>query len=236
MVKFAYAVGRIRALETHLLDESKIVRMTDSKDFESAYLVLRETPHYADRIDRLTHAFDFETLLENELWWTRDLLKELAPGNKMLSVIWEKYEPDLPLEKYLNLLNRTAKEENVPLFSKYARGFSILQRLKLDLLQGKIDADAAVTKFRYTDFNRAVSVGLEHFKKSGSLFVLEREIDNHLVETIKRAKYMAFGIEPLIGFAVAKEIEVKILRLILTAKQMHVKTSEIKERLRLPYV
>jgi V/A-type H+-transporting ATPase subunit C len=106
----------------------------------------------------------------------------------------------------------------------------------MDILNGKIDPETAANKFRYTDFHRAVSTGMEQYKKTGSLFALEREIDNHLMETVKKAKYKAFGIEPLIGFAIAKEIEIKLIRLILVCKQLHVKTEEIKERLRLPYV
>ena len=236
MVEFAYAVGRIRALEVHLLDENKITRMVDARDFESAYLVLRETPPYAEKIDCLEHAFDFEALLELELRSTKELLEYLAPENELLSIMWKKYDPELSLKDYLILLNQTAKKCRVSLFAKYALGFTILNQLKLNLMQEKIELEAYQNKYRYTDYYKAVSAGLEHYKKSGSLFVLEREIDNHLMGILKKAKFMAFGIEPLIGFLYAKEIEIKILRLILTCKQMKVKTEEIKERLRLPYV
>lgn len=236
MVKFAYAVGRIRAIEAHLLNESKILRMADSRDFESAYLILRETPAYAEKIDRLEEPFDFESLLKLELESTRELLEYLAPGNELISVMWKKYDGNLSLSDYLKLLNQTAEKHRIPLFNQYAQGFTILNQLKLDLLQGKLDAEAAQNQYRYTDYHRAVSTGLEHFKKSGSLFVLEREIDNHLLEVVKKAKYKVFGIEPLMGFSFAKETEIKIIRLILIAKRFHVRPEEIKARLRLPYV
>lgn len=233
---FAYAVGRVRALEAHMLDESKIIRMADAKDFEAAFLVLRETPAFAEKIDRLEHPFDFEALLKNEMQWVRELLESLAPGNEILSVMWKKYDPELPLNDYLKLLNAAAEKYGVPLFCSYARGFTILNRLKLDLAAGKFDLEAVQNQYRFTDYHRAVNRGLDHFKKSGSLFALEREIDNHLMEILKKAKFKAFGIEPLIGFMYAKEIENKILRLILTGKRMQVKTEAIKERLRLSYV
>ncbi len=236
MVEFAYAVGRVRALEVHLLDESSIIRMVDARDFESAYLVLRENPSYAEKIDRLPHPFDFELLLQHELESVKELLEYLAPGNEILAVIWKKHEAGVALDAYVKELLETAERHPIPIFTTYAGAFAALYFLRRELMEGKADADAAESRYRYTDYHRAVHAGLEQYKKTGSLFALEREIDNHLMNVVKMAKYKAFGLAPLIGYAVAKEIEIKIIRLILTAKRMHVKTEEIKERLRLPYV
>jgi vacuolar-type H+-ATPase subunit C/Vma6 len=58
MDKFAYAIGRLRSLEKDLLDESRLVRMTEAADLQSAYQVLRELHHYAEKIDRLAHSYD----------------------------------------------------------------------------------------------------------------------------------------------------------------------------------
>jgi vacuolar-type H+-ATPase subunit C/Vma6 len=236
MVRFAYAVGRIRALEGQLLDESRIIRMVEARDFAAAYLILRELPSYAEKFEHGEHAFDFEPLLQRELQSVYSLLDRLAPGNELLAVIRKQHDPALPLAEYLELLRRQAANSSLRLFKKYARGYILLNQLKFDLLQGKVEADSARQKFRYTEYHRAVDTGLEHFKRSGSLHVLEREIDNQLVDTVKAAKYRVFGLEPLIGYLIAKEIEVKTVRLILTAKRMHVDNQAIKERLRLPYV
>ena len=236
MVEFAYAVGRIRALEVHLLDESHIIRMVDARDFESAYHVLRENPYYSEKIDRLPHAFDFEALLRQELSEVKELLENLAPKNEVLAAVWKKYEPEMTLDAYVLGLLAAAKKHPVRLFLSYAYAFVALYQLRKELLEGKLDPETAVNRFRYTDYYRAVSAGMEHYKKSGSLLALEREIDNQLMNIVKMAKYKAFGIEPLLGYAIAKEIEVKVLKLILTAKRMRVRTEEIKERLRLTYV
>ncbi|TCL76933.1 V/A-type H+-transporting ATPase subunit C [Hydrogenispora ethanolica] len=68
-----------------------------------------------------------------------------------------------------------------------------------------------------------------------SLSVLERESDNYLTELIGRAKYIALGIEPLVGYWLAKETEVRSLRIILTGQSNRVPNSKIKERLRRAY-
>lgn len=235
MVKFAYAVGRIRAIEARMLDTGHILRMADAAGFESAFNILTDT-HYSEKIDKLERAFDFETLFKLELEHTRELLLELAPQNELIEIIFAKYEPDLDDTHYLTRLGQAALKHDLPLFTKYARGFIALTTIKNKALKEKLDIEEMIDRYLYSDYGTAVKPGFEEFKKSGSLHVLEREIDNTLMEVIRRAKYLVFGIEPLLGYAIAKEIEVKNLRMIMVLKLMQVKTEYIKERIRNSYV
>lgn len=235
MVKFAYAVGRLRAIEARLLDRSQLERMVDAPNFEAAFIILSETG-YEDKVDKLEHAFDFETLLRNELEETRSLLLGLAPGNEILQILFKKYEPGLKDEDYLKELKAAAKEHPLPLFVKYAEGYILLNQIKLELLSGSADPDKLIGRYRYRDFGRAVVKGLEEYKKHSSLHVLEREIDDYLLNLVRRAKYQVFGLEPLIGHFIAKETEIKLVRLILISKLMQIKPEALKERLRLSYV
>ena len=65
---------------------------------------------------------------------------------------------------------------------------------------------------------------------------LEKQADNFLIRYIKKAKYITFGIEPLIAYLIAKENEVKLARIVLTGKKSHLPPEVIKERLRDSYV
>jgi len=233
MVKHAYAVGRVRALEAHLLDQNQLSRMVEAPSFEAAFNILEETP-YAEKIDKLEQAFAFEGLLRLELISLRELMDRLAPGQELLEVMFAKYE--LPEEDYFLALNQAAQKHRVPLFTRYAQGYTLLFKLKKQLLSGPLEAEKIVERYRYTDFNRVVTAGLEPYRQTGELQVLEREIDNFLMDILRRAKYRVMGIEPLIGFVYAKEIEIKLLRLILTGKLLQIKIEDLKERLRLPYV
>jgi vacuolar-type H+-ATPase subunit C/Vma6 len=233
MVKHAYAVGRVRALEARLLDQNHLSRMVEAPSFEAVYKFLEETT-YAEKIDKLEHAFDFEGLLRLELISLQELMDRLAPGQELLKVMFAKY--DLPEEDYFLALNQTAQKHRVPLFTRYAQGYTLLFRLKKQLLSGPLESEKIMERYRYTDFNRVVASGLEHYQQTGELYVFEREIDNFLMGILKKAKYRVMGIEPLIGFVYAKEIEIKLLRLILTGKLLQIKIEDLKERLRLPYV
>ncbi|HHZ19472.1 MAG TPA: hypothetical protein GX391_02995 [Firmicutes bacterium] len=66
--------------------------------------------------------------------------------------------------------------------------------------------------------------------------VLEREIDNYLLERLDRAKWVALGVEPLIAYLLAKETEAKNLRLILAGKSNRLSTETVKRRLRRGYI
>lgn len=65
---------------------------------------------------------------------------------------------------------------------------------------------------------------------------LEKQADNFLIGYIKKAKYITFGIEPLVAYLIAKENEIKLARIVLTGKKNNLPADVIKERLRESYV
>lgn len=69
-----------------------------------------------------------------------------------------------------------------------------------------------------------------------NLSELEKQADNFLIRYIKRAKYVTFGMEPLVAYLMAKENEIKLARIILTGKKNNLPAEMIKERLRESYV
>ena len=64
----------------------------------------------------------------------------------------------------------------------------------------------------------------------------DRWCDNRLIQLIKPQKYNAFTISPLAAYVLAKECEIKSVRLILLGKLNHLPDDQIKERLRESYV
>ncbi len=69
-----------------------------------------------------------------------------------------------------------------------------------------------------------------------SLSSFEKWADNYIMEQIKNHKSNPFSIASLIGYVFAKDIEIKTLRLIITAKANGLDDSVIRERLRKMYV
>lgn len=96
--------------------------------------------------------------------------------------------------------------------------------------------ESFVDSLRFKDYYEISKSGVEHWEKSESFSLLEKLFDDYLLNFVKKAKYISFGIEPLIGYLVAKEMEVKNLRTVIVGKFNGLFPEIIKERLREVYI
>lgn len=76
--------------------------------------------------------------------------------------------------------------------------------------------------------------GAEALAESPSAF--ERWCDNRMIESLKPQKYETFSAGPLLAYLVARENEIKTVRIILTGKQNGFPEEAIRERVREMYV
>jgi len=115
------------------------------------------------------------------------------------------------------------------------------------LPHGSLDKDMYMRQFDETVENFAATLtntpyaelaaeGIRRWAEEHSLAVYERLSDNYLIDYIKPAKYIVFGVEPLIGYLLAKEHEMKLIRIIVIGKLNDLPVEAIKERLRDTYV
>ncbi len=88
---YAYAVGRIRVLETRLLDKSKLDRMIESSTTDEALKILAET-EYANKMAGLDHVYDFEKILRAELEDVYLLIQKITPRVHLTDLISLKYD------------------------------------------------------------------------------------------------------------------------------------------------
>ena len=64
----------------------------------------------------------------------------------------------------------------------------------------------------------------------------EKACDDYLMSYVKDAKYKALTVEPIVGYILGKETEVKCVRIIMTCKLNNISSDIIKERVREAYV
>ncbi|TJX13185.1 V-type ATP synthase subunit C [Tissierella creatinini] len=186
------------------------------------------------------------------------VLKDLEINNdpQRIDMILDKY--------YFNHLYKMASETKIDLFVEYVRDMidfinvkSII-RLKnqgkdvkfsddVILENGNIDketilaslndsVDNMIHKFRNSKISSGLSKGLESYKHTGRLSDLEKYMDNYLMELNKASKNIHFGPEPLFSYLVAKEAEIKTLRIIMVAKINNLSPEVIRGRVRDLYV
>jgi V/A-type H+-transporting ATPase subunit C len=77
---------------------------------------------------------------------------------------------------------------------------------------------------------------LKPFLDSKNLAAIEAGADNFIISYLRQTRQRAFGIEPLIGYMLAKEFEIKNLQIIYLCKANALEQGQIKERLRETYV
>lgn len=118
---------------------------------------------------------------------------------------------------------------------------------KIFIRGGKIDIDLFINnlndsldnfagKIAHTDHYKWVKEGIEEFVKTKDIGKLEKSSDNFMINYLKNAKLVSFGPEPIVAYIIAKETEIKAVRIVLTGKKNKVLPDIIRERLRDLYV
>jgi V/A-type H+-transporting ATPase subunit C len=91
-------------------------------------------------------------------------------------------------------------------------------------------------KLDFYGFGEVIGRGAAEAATGGSYALMEKLCDNLKVRYAKGAQFITAGIEPIAAFYVAKEMELKNLRMVLTGKLVGIPEETLKERLREAYV
>jgi len=94
----------------------------------------------------------------------------------------------------------------------------------------------AAEKLDIFGFAEIMGRGAVNAAETGKYALMEKLCDDMKIEYIKGAKFITAGIEPVAAFYIAKENEIKNLRMVLTGKLAGIAEETIKERLRETYV
>ena len=100
----------------------------------------------------------------------------------------------------------------------------------------KDSIDNMIHKFRNSRISSGLLKGLESYKETERLSDFEKYMDNYLMEINKPSKYVNFGPEPIFSYILAKETEIKVLRIIMVSKLNNISPDAIRGRVRDLYV
>ena len=82
----------------------------------------------------------------------------------------------------------------------------------------KENIDALLTEPSLKDYRDIISAGLEYYSQTKSFLVFEKMSYEYFINRLRFTKYVAFGVEPLIAYWLAKDNEVNVLRIIMVGK------------------
>lgn len=134
---------------------------------------------------------------------------------------------DLPYEFFLREIDGDGKE--IP--QKVHRG----RYARLVSYEENLSAKEKCLPF-LEECEKIITLGIHEWEKKRTFFYLEKLIDDFLIRYLKRAKYISLGIEPLVAYLFAKEMEVKNIRIIIIGKIGNLPLETIRENLRETYV
>lgn len=112
-------------------------------------------------------------------------------------------------------------------------GGSLTRRELLSIADG---AERAQKYIKYEKYAYALYPGLDEYDKTGSLALVEKNIDDYLMSLMRKHRHDIGGILPLIGYLVGREREANSVRLIIAAKSSKIPQEKLIERLRELYV
>ncbi len=88
---YSYIVGRVRALETQLLNQTLLERVLDAKNADEAFRVLNDYPLLSEYIGDLK-VDDYQKIFLAGLKNIQRIIHEMAPHKKVMNFLWYKYD------------------------------------------------------------------------------------------------------------------------------------------------
>ncbi|MBP7051768.1 MAG: V-type ATPase subunit [Phycisphaerae bacterium] len=107
-------------------------------------------------------------------------------------------------------------------------GFVEMDRLRQGL---DLPYEALGALFFSTPYHHVVEAGAAYVAANGSFLKAEQQCDDYLTGYLKQTTQIASGPQPVVAFFLAKEHEIRTVRLILTAKRNALDTKLILDRL-----
>ena len=85
--------------------------------------------------------------------------------------------------------------------------------------------------FATTPYAHIIETGVSYLQQENSFLRLEAACDEHLLGFLKTTREITAGIQPIVAYMLAKEHEVRMVRMILTAKRNSLEPKLILDRL-----
>ena len=94
-----------------------------------------------------------------------------------------------------------------------------------------IGYDTLPQAFSTTPYGHIVEAGVSYLQKENSFLKLEAACDKHLLGFLKTTRQITAGYQPIIAYMLAKEHEIRMVRMVLTAKRNRLEPGLILDRL-----
>jgi len=255
-LEYAFAVGRVKALEVHLIPRQAFLEAADTGDPAAALKLLHDAGKYPDDLLRVTNSDGLDALLGKQKDLLGRIMAELLPEPDLLQVFRADHTPEetLPLFRELpypfvrNYVRHRLDLANIKVFFRMKYLGLSGERLERRVLEGgfversfylqafELALAEAGRRLPCPSYREAWEQGAHALEGRGTFIVLEREIEDFLMDYLCEAKKFTFGPEPVFAYGLAYERELDLVRLVGVGKINGVPAGIIKERISGTYV
>ncbi|MFC2170019.1 V-type ATPase subunit [Acidobacteriota bacterium] len=253
---YAYAVGRVRALENNLISRAVLKEAADEKDFADTMKALFDAGKFSEGMTQITTSLELDEFLEKEEKGFFNLIEKILLEKDILKII---FEAGFSGEKIT-----VAENTGYPFIKKYFQHKVDLCNLKVfirvkysgfpketleaQLLDGgfldkhtllksfELSFSEAGEKLQATDYRDFWGEAIDALLNRETFVALERGMNDFLTAYLKRAKYIVFGPEPVFAYALARQKEFDFVRFLGVGKLNRIPAEILKQRMGETYV
>jgi len=253
---YAFAVGKVRALEKRLVSKAVFGEAADENDFQSAVKIIFDAGAFSEEMIEIKDSKALDEYLEKEGKNLRILMDELLLEKDILRILDEDERPQnkmllAPECGYAfirDYLRHRIDLANIKIFCriKYS-GFSREKLENLILKGGFLDEKIFLQnyglsfseigeKIQATPYKELWTKATDTLEEEETFVALERGIEDFLMKYLQRAKHIVFGPEPVFAYGLAKRRELSLVRLVGIGKLTQIPSRILKERISETYV
>ena len=259
-LNYAFAVGKIRALERFLIKQEVFEEAIKAELVEALRLFV-ESDLYSDELLEVRDSGRLEELLEAEQLKLKQLvagliledelkgLLELVDAKRLQAALLQCHNRFLKdylmhladmhnIKTFLRLrlLGEAQDElERHLFFEGFIKREVFIQAYALELAAFLNRLEYVNNGERTIDYACFLRVPIEGLKKEKSFVGLEKAIADFLITALRPAKYLIFGPEPLLAYYFAKLNEMNLLRMIVLSKLNNLPADLAQKRLNAVY-
>lgn len=174
--KYAYIVGRLRALETQMIDQNALERLLDAPGASESFRVLNDLPLVAGSLNEYG-VQDFSKVLQGAQMEVKQLLLDMMPYTEVLDFLWYKYDfHNLKVILKAKLSGQDYQEVGHALSTL---GTISVERWQRHLMEGeKIELADALPK--------VVRIIEEDYEKNQDITIISSILDQHYLEQLSK--------------------------------------------------
>lgn len=253
---YAYAVGRVRALERNLISKAVFWEAAEETNLEAALKVIFDAGTFQTTKIEIESTEKLDAFLEREAEVLRLEVSELLLEKDILRVLEIE---DSPLEAlavaasvgyafFVDYLRLKIDLDNLKLFLRAK--YSEISRERFESLVrqgGNIGTEKFIgfygqslaefgENLRATQLLGVWSSAVDALMERETFIDMERELENELMRFLRKAKQIVFGPEPIFAYYLARKRELNLIRLLGVGKINLIPTALLKSRMSLTYV